>query len=367
MQKILLLLFLFLFHGCSINTVFLNGEVNKVMVVKYAPYMKHHRAYFERSHLKTILRRKYLFLQNPKNHELNVLFRYKNEYILYNMSKPEQKPLAAHIKSNTKVKDVLKAFRHKGFKPVYSLSSIGYTTTVAKRRYKDIKTLLVETYDYSRLQSLYKKAIKNYNAKLIQNIKTKLPKPLIYAYYRRCKKHAKTKAQLEQLQIIGEKLHIEKPQKKSITPSKKISENTSKSVVKNIIKKEIKDAPKTHPLPLRSQTIEVARPTQPKIEEKQIPQVKIVKNIVPAAKPYEYYLKQSSLTELSSYLSNSTTKNTLTYNQYAALNHRKIILEEEKLFNEGTLEELIEVYKINKKPKYKKRIMLLMKEKQEAN
>ena len=367
MQKILLLLFLFLFHGCSINTLFLSGEVNKIMVVKYAPYMKHHRAYFERTHLKNILRQKYLFLQNSKNHELNVLFRYKNEYILYNMSKPEQKPLAAHIKSNTKVKDVLKAFRHKGFTPVYSLSSIGYTTTVAKRRYKDIKTLLVETYDYSRLQSLYKKAIKNYNAKLVQNIKTKLPKSLIYAYYRSYKKHAKTKVQLEQLQIIGEKLHIEKPQKKAPISSKKISKKTSKTVAKTVIKEELHDTPRTHPLPLRPQTIEAPQVIQPKVEEKETPQAKIVKDIIAPIKPYKYYLKQSSLTELSSYLSNKSTKNTLTYNQYAALNHRKIILEEEKLFNEGTLEDLIAAYKINKKPKYKKRIMLLMKEKQDAN
>jgi len=361
MQKILLLLFIFLFHGCSINTVFPDGdEINKVMVVKYAPYMKHHRAYFERTHLENIRGRKYLFLHNPKSHDLAILFHYENKYMLYNMSKPKLKPLIAYIQNNTKPKDVLKAFMRKGFNSVDSLSSIGYTTTVAKRRYKNIKTLLVETHDYSRLQSLYKKAIKNYSAKPIQSIKTELPKLLIYPYYRFYKKHAKTKAQLVQLQIIGEKLHIEKPQKRSTPIPKKISPKTSKTVVK----KELPNTSKIHSLLLKPQTKETPHVSEPKTQEKTIPQVK---NITTPTKPYKYYLYQASLAELSSYISDKATKDALTYNQYAMLSHRKMILKEEKLFNEGSLEELIDAYKINKNPKYKKRIMLLMKEKQDTD
>jgi len=363
MQKILLLLFIFLFHGCNLNTLFPGGEVNKVTVVKYAPYMKHHRAYFERTHLKNIRGRKYLFLHNPKSHDLAVLFHYKNKYMLYNMSKPKLKPLIAYTQKNTRQKDVLKAFMRKGFIPVHSLSSVGYTTTVAKRRYKNIKTLLIETHDYSRLQSLYKKAIKNYSAKPIQSIKTKLPKSLIYTYYRFYKKHAKTKAQLAQIQIIGEKLHIEKQQKRSTVVPKKIS----KKISKTIVKKELYSTPNVHASSMKVQTKEVSQVSKPERQEKETPQAKAVKNITTPTKPYSYYLYQSSLDELSSYISNKATKNALTYNQYAALNHRKMILEEEKLFNEGSLEELIDAYKINKNPKYKQRIMLLMKEKQDTD
>ncbi len=46
------------------------------------------------------------------------------------------------------------------------------------------------------------------------------------------------------------------------------------------------------------------------------------------------------------------------------LKRRETSLTEEKLFNQGSLEELIAAYKVNKNPKYKKRIMKLMKETQ---
>jgi len=362
MQKILLLLFIFLFHGCSINTLFPSGEVNKVMVVKYLPYMKHHRAYFKRAHLENIQGRKYLFLYNHKNHDLAVLFHNQDKYILYNMSKPKLKPLIGYPKKTTTLKTVLRSFKHKGFQPIQSLSSIGYITTVAKRRYKDIKTLLIETKDYTRLQTLYKKAIKDYDAHTILHIKTKLPKSLIYTYYRFYKKHAKSKIQLAQLQIIGEKLHIEKKEKKSTTPAKK----SSKKISKKNIKKELNIVANTHTIPLKQQKEEIPKVTKPKIQKEEIVQIKKVKEITPPAKPYKYYLYQSSLAELSSYISNKTTKNALTYNQYTALTYRIKVLKEEKLFNEGSLEELIAAYKINKNPKYKKRIMLLMKEKQDT-
>jgi len=358
MQKILLF-FIFLFHGCSINTLFPGGEVNKVMIVKYLPYMKHHRAYFNRDHLENIQGRKYLFLYNHKNHDLAVLFHNQDKYILYNMSKPKLKPLIGYPKKTTTIKTVLRSFKHKGFQPIQSLSSIGYITTVAKRRYKDIKTLLIETKDYTRLQALYKKAIKNYNASTILHIKTRLPKSLIYTYYRFYKKHAKSKMQLAQIQIIGEKLHIEK---KSTTPSRKNSQKISK---KNI-KKELNLIKSIHTLPLKREVKEIPKVTEIKIQKEEIAKITELKEIIPPAKPYKYYLYQSSLAELSSYISNSTTKNALTYSQYTALTHRQSVLKEKKLFNEGSLEELIAAYKINKNPKYKERIMLLMKEKQET-
>ena len=360
MQKVLLLLFIFLFHGCNLNTLFLGGEIDKVMVVKYTPYMKHHRAYFTRTHLKNIRGRKYLFLHNPTNNDLAILFHYQNKYMLYNMSQPERKPLVSYTHNKSRLKEVLKSFKHKGFIPIRTLSSIGYTTSVAKRRYKGIKTLLIETHDYRRLQSLYKKAIKGYNARSIQHIKTKLPKSLIYPYYRYYKKHARSKAQKTQLQIIGEKLHVEKIQKIHTTLPKKLPQKPSlKPVIitpSSKLQKKKNDISDKHPLPEQR-------------KEKEKAPIKKVQSVAPAiipTKPFRYYLHQASLAELSSYISNKATKNALSYNQYTALSHRKTMLKEEKIFNEGTLEELIEAYKTNKNPKYKKRIMLLMKKQQEA-
>lgn len=360
MQKVLLLLFIFLFHGCNLNTLFLGGEIDKVMVVKYTPYMKHHRAYFTRTHLKNIRGRKYLFLHNPTNNDLAVLFHYQNKYMLYNMSQPERKPLVSYTHSKSRLEDVLKSFKHKGYVPIHSLSSIGYTTSVAKRLYKGIKTLLIETRDYRRLQSLYKKAIKGYDAQSIRYIKTKLPKPLIYPYYRYYKKHAQSKVQKAQLQTIGEKLHLEKIQE------------THTSLPKKLVKKPvIKPVTKLSTKPLKDKSdISNKRPLLKKSKEKETTPIKKVQRVAPAiiivTKPFRYYLHQASLAELSSYISNKATKNALSYNQYTALSHRKTMLKEEKLFNEGTLEELIEAYKTNKNPKYKKRIMLLMKKQQEA-
>ncbi len=90
-------------------------------------------------------------------------------------------------------------------------------------------------------------------------------------------------------------------------------------------------------------------------------------NFIPdtAEKPYSYYLKEASLDELLAYMSQRHTRNVLSYHQYTMLKRRKKLLTKEKLFNEGSLEELISAYKINKDPKYKKRILTLMKNTQE--
>jgi hypothetical protein len=62
--------------------------------------------------------------------------------------------------------------------------------------------------------------------------------------------------------------------------------------------------------------------------------------------------------ELRSYLSEEDVRENLTYNQYRKLKER---LEEEELLREGSLEELIAAYKENKDPRYKAKILLLMK------
>ena len=295
MRIVVLSLFFLLFSGCSLNNLSVAGELNKVTVVQYAPYMKHHRAYFTRIDLQTIKDdQQYLYLYNEKKNDLGILFHRKDQYILYSLSKPEQQALAMNVNPKTTYKYVLKSFKRKGFVPIASVDTVGYTVSVAPRRYKGVKTLLVEIQDYSHLQNLYKQAIKTYNADKIKNIKTKLPKHLVHDDYKRYEKRATTQAQWDQLQIIAQKLQIT---------------------------------------------------TQDK--------------------PYVYYLTDASFDELSDYMSQGSTRDSLSYQQYAMLKGRKICLKEEKLLNEGSLEDLIAAYKTNKDPAYKERIMSLMKDTQE--
>jgi len=361
MRKILLLLFFLLLHGCSLNNLFIGGKIDKVTVVKYTPYMKHHRAYFSRAQLKTIKgNKKYLYLYNAKTNDIAILLHRKHQYVLYNMSKPKQQPYAINATAKTKYWQVLKGFKRKGFKIIKSLASVGYTASVSRKRYKGVKTLLVETQEYSRLQTLYKKAIKTYNASKIKNIKTRLPKSLISSYYAQYKKRAKTRAQLLQLSTIAKKLKLQAP-KVPGKPVKKQKTTPSKQKIQIIHKKK----------PI----LQVEEEVEEKIEEPIVPIVvkeepiikPIVKKILPpkpSDKPYTYYLKHASLNELSTYISNKATKNSLSYTQYNMLSRRKVVLQEERLFKHGSLEELIAAYKVNKNPKYKQRIMSLMKAKQ---
>ena len=212
MRKIILFLFLLILNGCSFTNFFVAGDVDKVTIVKYAPYMKHHRAYFSRTQLRTIRgSKKYLYLYNAKTNDVGVLLHRKNQFILYNMSDPKKKPLAINTSAKQKYWQVLRQFKRKGFKIITSLASVGHTASVSRRRYKGIKTLLIETKEYSQLQSLYQNAIKNYNAKKIQSIKTKLPKILISTYYSKYKKRAKKRTQLLQLKIIANRLSLDAP------------------------------------------------------------------------------------------------------------------------------------------------------------
>lgn len=294
MRTVVLFLFSLLLSGCSLSSLYVPGEINKVTVVEYTPYMKYHRAYFTRTELKPIKEdQKYLYFYDEKEKDLGLLLHHKNQYILYNLSKPEQPELVLHAGPETTYSHVVRSFKHKGFTPIASLDTVGYIVSVAPRRYKGVKTLLVEIQNYSRLQELYKQAIRTYNANMIKNIQTKLPKHFVYDHYRRYENRAHTRTQLAQLQIIAQKLQIQTRE-----------EN------------------------------------------------------------YIYYLNDASLGALSAYLAQKDTRASLTYHQYTMLRRRKTSLEEEKLFNEGSLEDLIAAYKINKNPKYKKRILSLMKDQQ---
>ena len=359
----MLLLFFFLLNGCAFNNLFIGGEIDKVTVVKYTPYMKHHRAYFSRTQLQTIRGgKKYLFLYNAKTNDVGVLLHRRNQYVLYNMSNPNQQPMAVNANKKTRYWHALKSFKRRGFKIIKSLASVGYTASISHKRYKGRKTLLIETQEYTRLLRLYKQAIKTYNASKIKHIKTRLPKSLIARYYKQYKKRATTRAQRIQLRIIANKLQMKAPYiPEQKTKKTKVSTKEVPTQEKKIIEKK----PDTQIATQQEEEV-VTRTEEPR-ESVEPSHQKLAIPTPPADKPYSYYLHQASLNELSTYIANKATKNSLSYNQYNMLRHRKVVLQEEKLFKEGSLEELIAAYKVNKNPKYKARIMSLMKAKQESH
>ena len=336
MSKIVLFLLLILLSGCSFNSFLLKGEIDKVTVVKYTAYMKHHRAYFSRDQLKVIKNgKKYLYLHNEKNNDLAILLHRNNDYILYNLSQPKSKVFTLKANRGEKYTSALKKFKHMGYKTLSSPASKGYIVSESHKRYKGVRTLLIEVKEYTDLQKIYKNSIKTYDASKIKNIKTQLPKSLIFNYYIRYKKQATTHKQLTQLQIIAKKLQIKGP---SLA-----SQNIDTT------KKEVKEDPDKK----EYAWYEFSEDEENKVFYQE-----------PSEKPYSYYLENAPLNELCTYISKNTTKDSLTYSQYSALKQREALLQEEKFLSEGSLEELITAYKVNKSPKYKERIMLLMKEKQ---
>ena len=316
MQKILLVLFIFLISGCSIDGLIVWGEINKVQVVKQNTYIKHYRAYFQRTHLQSIRHgKKYLYFYNKKTRDLAILLHPKNKYMLYSFSHPNT---VIKIPSDRKhgYYHMIKVLKRKGYR-ITSPHAVGYTVKISLRRYKKVKTLLVEVKNYQYLQDVYKKAIKTYNAGKIRNIKTRLPKVLIESYYKRYKARASTQEQINQLNIIARKLHLQQ----------------SVSSKEEIIQKEN----------TQSQTsIDTKENTTKEL--------------------YSYYLNHASYYELNNYLSASESKNALSYTQYHTLKRKNSQLQEEDLLQNGSLEKLITAYKNNKDPRYKSKIMQRIKE-----
>jgi len=317
MQKILIFLFLFFLSGCSIDSLMVWGELNKVHVVKSTSYVKHYRAYFQRSHLHTIHHgRKYLYFYNKRTKDLAIVLHPNGKYILYSFSHPN---LTINIPSSRKhgYYHMVKVLRHKGYR-VANPHTLGYTTHIALRKYKKVKTYLVEVRDYRHLQNLYRKAIKNYDASGIQKIRTRLPKTLIKNYYQTYKAQATTEEQLKQLKIIASKLKMDSP----VAAQVSLSQEDVSSVAENTEK-----------------------------EEKDM---------------YHYYMHNASSYELNNYLSTAEARSTLTHNQYTLLKRRNSKLQEQKLLHEGSLEELITAYKKNNNPRYKTKIMQRIKEIQQS-
>ncbi len=321
MRNIVLAFMLFFISGCSLNQLFLSEEIDKVNVVKYQKYLKQHRAYFKRDNLQFVTHNsKYLFLYRAKKNELAILLRRHNTYTLYNFTNLDKTNITLKSKKALPYKKLLKHFALAGYKPA-NLNHLGYISKVALRRYKGVKTLMVEIKDYHQLKQLYEKAIRSYQSKSVISIKTHLPKKLIYSYFTKYENRAKTSAQRTQLQHIADKLRF---QDKNIDiQEEKLSEEDAG-------------------------------------EEIYSPNINNVKG-------YDYYLNRASVNELQRYLAKNTTQFLLTDLEYQTLKTHFTKIKEESLFNEGSLEELIAAYKVNKDPKYKKRIMVLMKETQEEH
>ena len=316
MKKVFIFFFLFLFSGCSINSIMLFGELDKIHIVKHSSYVKHYRAYFQRRNLKNITHgKKYLYFYNKRSKDFAILLHPKHKYILYSF---------LHSGSNIKIRSdkkhsyyrMIKILKRKGYR-VTSPHAVGYTAKVSLRRYKKVKTLLVNVKSYQHLQNIYRKAIKTYNAKKVKNIKTRLPKVLIEPYYKKYKAEASTPKQFKELNIIAIKLHLNK----------------------SILTTEERED--TEPL-----TSTETRETTETITKQQ----------------YDYYLKNASYSELNNYLSTSEAKNRLKYAQYNTLKRRNSQLQEQELLQNSSLEELITAYKKNKNPHYKSKIMQRIKE-----
>ncbi len=338
MQKVLLLLFFFLLNGCSVNQLLLTDEVDKVYVVKYSPYVKQHRAYFTRDNLIPMQNgQKYIYLYSAKEKDLGILLHRKDQYLLYSLSYPDKKEMIFNVTRKTEDYAVLKSLKRRGYR-LTSPTEVGYTSKVSPRIYKGTKTFLVEVTDYTSLEEVYKKAIRTYNAKEITNIKTKLPKVFISDYYEQYYKRAKTQKQLKQVQMIGTKLGL----------------YTAPAVVKTA-KEDTKEIPEEEKVKGKEKI------KKPKVEKK-VSSAKVIKTPREAAKPYSYYLKSASYNELNTYLSKNGTREHLTYNQYNTLNEK---LKEEKILRDGSLEEVLAAYKKNNDPRYKEKILVLMKKAQE--
>lgn len=364
MRHLLSAIVLLFLSGCSINQLLLTDEIDKVNVVKYTPYVKHHRAYFAREHLRPVYKKqKYLFLYHPKKNELGVLLRRQDGYYLYHFTKPKSTPLKLSARHGLSQTQMLKSFSKAGYK-IANLTKEGYSAKVGLRRYKGVKTLLVETKNYQKLKKIYEKAIRNYNADSVAHIHTLLPKkfisPYLFYYYKR----AKNAQQQKQLQTIASKLHIVIPKryqlkKKSITSTQKDKKKRVKSRVsaKRSAPKPSTQAKKTvsSPASLLPSTEDIEHEE----EEALIPAQE------PPVKPYNYYLHFASLYELSNYLDDPENRYALSQDQYRRLKRRLDYLQEENLLQEGSLENLIAAYKQNRNPRFKQRIMELMKKKQE--
>jgi hypothetical protein len=303
---ILVILMLFM-QGCSLENLFVTKEIDKVYVVKYTSYVKHHRAYFARETLHPFSNKKrYLLLYNPKKHDLGVLLHKNNAYLLYSLSRPNLSPVTYHPSGKVSEKTAIRHFARMGYKKA-NVHTLGYSVTTGLRRYKGVKTLMVDVKDYSRLLKRYRKAIATYDAREVLSVKEKLPPSFIEGYLLSRYRKAHSDEARAQLLRIASKLGIKIPDTAPL-------EDTVAGKSKN--------------------------------------------------KSYYYYLYFAPTDELRNYIEKSENEGSLSTKQLHGLKVRLKDIERKKLLSEGSLDELIAFYKQHKDPQVKQRIMELLKAQQ---
>ena len=300
MKKALLFAVFLFFHGCSINQLFLTDEIDTITTVQQSHFVRHNRAYFSRTDLLPLSGKKpFLLLTHKEHHDLGVLLHRGNTYLLYRFFSPSKPPL----RFKTNHHHLLKKLSRYGYIPLVNPQKQGYVVHSGPRRYKGVKTYLIDITDYSKLKTHYQDAIQNYRSNMLSNIHDRLPKELIEPYLRYYSQKADTEEKKKEIVRIADKLHISLDEKES-------------------------------PLPLLSGNNEHS---------------------------YHYYRYRASMYELGNYLNSPQSRVTLTPAQYTILQHRLGTMQQEKLLHEGSLETLIAAYEENHDPRFKRRIMELLK------
>jgi len=297
----IVLIALLVIHGCSLNQLFLTDEIDKITIVRHTPLIKHNRAYFTRANLKILHNKNpYLLFQHQHKQDLGVLLHRGDTYLLYHFFTPSKKPLLLHGSK----KHVISLLKQRGYHMLETPESAGYTVRTGPRRYKGIKTYLIDITDYTALKKRYEKAIRTYNSTILSNVREPLPKTMIEPYLRYYWQRAESETQKQALKEIAQKLHIVLEHTGTPVPVASLSEQT----------------------------------------------------------PYHYYRYRASMYELGNYLHSTESRASLTPAQYTLLQHRLQTLQKEKLLEEGSLETLIAAYEKNHDPRFKQRILKLLKE-----
>ena len=300
LKKTFLFALLLFVHGCSINQLFLTDEIDTITTVQQSHFVRHNRAYFSRENLLPRSGKKpFLLLTHKKRHDLGVLLHRGNTYLLYRFFSPSTPPI--RFKANHR--QLRKKLAQYGYIPLGNPENKGYIVHSGPRRYKGVKTYLIDITDYTKLKTRYQNAIRNYRSDMLSGIHDRLPKQLIEPYLRYYRQQADTEEKKKEIARIAEKLHI------------------------SLDKKEV-----SPPLLLNSD--------QPS---------------------YHYYRYRASMYELGNYLNTPQSRAVLTPAQYTILQHRLGTLQQEKLLQEGSLETLIAAYEKNHDPRFKQRIMALLK------
>jgi len=300
LKKALLFTVLLFFHGCSINQLFLTDEIDTITTVQQSRFVKHNRAYFSRADLLPLSGKKpFLLLSHKKRHDLGVLLHRGNTYLLYRFFSPSTLPV--RFKANHR--QLWNKLAQYGYIPLGTPEDKGYIVHSGPRRYKGVKTYLIDITDYSKLRTYYQDAIRNYRSDMLSGIHDRLPKRLIEAYLRHYSQQADTKEKKKEIARIADKLHIVLDKKES-----------------NLRLLPGSDQPS-----------------------------------------YHYYRYRASMYELGNYLNSPQSRVALTPAQYTMLQHRLGTLQQEKLLQEGSLETLIAAYEENHDPRFKRRIMELLK------